>query len=377
MATDNKFPSFDDICRKAEAFVEQNPGIARMESLGTSPEGREVLAVEVTDVGVPLEQKQVAFVVCGRHGDELGTRVVGPAVLNWLASEDAAETRRRQLVVVVPVANPDGCVREEFFAPSDGLSETEDKTIAALAERYRPDAVVDVHSLGPTGHDYEMVITAHTTRCGEDQFVHNLLATKMVQAAARQGYPFGIHAVGLTDGYNNFFSGICYEHFHSVVFGMEVNHFALTPDETAASGAAAIRGLLEAGNRRFGWQCHEGYPNEILIGDFSTSVRPVGKDAAARRQSRAGIWQNRTAFTTPKREMPDLHTLKVTTEYSGDPLPVGWALCCRVRGKPVIRSVRLNQRKVDSYCCSDECSTYVFVDIEPSGPERYELTVEL
>lgn len=34
------------------------------------------------------------MVVCGQHGNELGTRSVGQAVLEWLASEEGTETKR-------------------------------------------------------------------------------------------------------------------------------------------------------------------------------------------------------------------------------------------------------------------------------------------
>ena len=73
------FPSFEDVYEKVDRFVEKNSEISRSESLGASVEGREIRAVFVTDKSVPVQDKEVAVVVCGRHGNELGTRVVGTA----------------------------------------------------------------------------------------------------------------------------------------------------------------------------------------------------------------------------------------------------------------------------------------------------------
>ncbi|MCK4301090.1 MAG: hypothetical protein KAX80_16240, partial [Planctomycetes bacterium] len=118
------FPTFEEVCSAVDGFASQHSRLASVQTLGLSPEGLPVRAVSVTGPGGSPSEKEVALVVCGRHGNELGTRVVGLALLRWLVSEAGALTRDRQRVLVVPVANPDGCVREEFFAPHDGLSET-------------------------------------------------------------------------------------------------------------------------------------------------------------------------------------------------------------------------------------------------------------
>lgn len=375
MTASGQFPPFERICEQVSAFVGRHAGIARAESLGESEQGREVLAVEVTDPAAEEEDKQVALVVCGRHGQELGTRVVGPALLEWLASPPAAETRRGQRVFVVPVANPDGCVREQFHAPSDRLSELEERTILALAERVCPDAVVDVHSLG--GSDTEAVIAAHTTRCAVDELIHHTLAAEMAEAAGRRGYPFDVEAVPFPDTYNNHFCGACYERFHCLAFGMEVSHLSLGPAEAAESGVAAIVALLEAGNRRRGWQARSGYPNEILIGNFSASIRPAGANAAERSRSREEIWRHRGAFAVPQREMPDRDTLKLTVRHEGHAPTCAWSLCCRLRGRRVIRGVRLDGRGGPVCAWQDACSTYVRATVPPAGPQAHELIVQL
>ena len=369
------FPSFDEIYRLVDRFVAKNADIAHSDALGVSEEGREIKAVYVTDKSVPASEKQVAIVVCGRHGNELGQRVVGNALLEWLSSAEGAETRRRQLVIVVPVANPDGCVRNEFLAPHDGLSRVEQNTIAALAQRHQPDAVIDVHSLKHT--DVEAILTANTSDAGEDIFVHRMLAKNMAESAARQGYPFLIESVDLAGGYNNFFSGMCYERFHSIAFGMEVNHGSLGPREAAESGVAAIKALLDAGNIRHPWELYTGYPNSILAGDFFSSVRAVGRNPAERRASRSELWQHRKSFAPLKRVVLDDGTINVVAAYSGEPLSCGFSMTCRTRGFPESAKARLNGEPVDVSCTyRDNCSTYVCVDINRLEQGEYELSVE-
>ena len=369
------FPPLEEIYRHSEQLVRRHREIARFEALGRSPEDREIWAVHVTDADVDDAEKQVAVVVCGRHGSELGTRVVGPATLDWLASPEARETRRRQHVIVVPVANPDGCVRRSFWAPHDGLSETETKTIAALAEAYQVDASIDVHSWGGS-RDGEGIVTANTGVAGEDVFIYESLAARMAGAAAQQGYPFYIHRSYRSQGYNNFYSGPCYDKFHALVFGMEVNHGCLTPRQAAESGLAVIKTLLSAGNTRAGWQMQEGYPNELLIGDFFTSIRAAGGNADQRRKSRCRIWQNRSRFARPKRVFQPPGTVRVETAYSGQALDCPFALVCRIPRSPELKRVRLNGEIVEPNTSRDECSTYVSVDVVPSGKKQYELAVE-
>jgi hypothetical protein len=89
------------------------------------------------------------------------------------------------------------------------------------------------------------------------------------------------------------------------------------------------------------------------------------------------VWQNREAFTAPTREFLPPGAVRVKLAYSGDAMSSGFAVVCRVRGLADPVAVRLNGERVDATAHTDECSTYVWVDIAPSGPEEYELLIEL
>lgn len=383
-------PSLEEIYQEIGSLAEKRSDIVENRTLGSSSEGRDIKAVYVTDKSIPQEEKEIALIICMRHGDEVGALAVARDLLDWLISEEGAETRSRQLVIIVPVANPDGFVRQEFWAPRDKLSDTEMKTIWVQAEAYQPDVVLDVHSLGRG--DLEAVITGHTSHVGEDDFIHGRLAYIMMNGAASKGYPFVIHTSGTQSLapwralpravppcfhlYNNFFCGLCHERLHSLAFGIEVNDFGLDTEEVGRSGVAAITPLLEIGNSRSAWEHESGYPNRIIRGNFLTSIRATGRDASKRRKSRTEIWQKGKFFTDPLREMPNRHTVIARTEYSGEKLSSDFAICCRVRGQPDIHSVYLNGDKTEFRTSYDGCSTYVFADVQTADAGTYELCTE-
>jgi hypothetical protein len=378
----SSFPSLEKIYEVVDRFVEENSEIAHMESVGRSDENRDVMAVHVTDKSRPVAEKEVSLIVCGRHGNELGTRTVGLGLLEWLTSERASEIREKQQIIVVPVANPDGCARKEFHAPSDGLSRLEEGIVGKLAEPYKPDAVVDVHSLWYS--ELEAVIDAHTENLGEDNMIHKRLTSRMVESAEREGYPFlstdirSIRRILRGLEYNNFLCEAFYEKNHSLVFGLELSHLTLSPEDVKRSGVACISTLLEAGNERFPWEKASGYPNRILIGDLFTSIRAGGESADERRRSRSKIWQNREHFTKPRRKTIAGNVIKVVSEYFGDELPVSFELICRIRGNPSIRRIVLNGEKIDKYYTfRDQCSTYVSASIHAEEKATYELSIEI
>ena len=383
--------SLESIEKDIGKLSANNPGTVELHSLGLSAEGRDIKAVHITDKTVPLVEKEIAVVMGLRHGDEVGVVPAVSSLLDWLVSEKGKETRSRQLVIVIPVANPDGFIKREFGVPRDRISEIEKTVILPLILECQADMVLDIHSLDRG--DLEAVITGHTTHLGEDDLIHGIAACRMVEGAAVAGYPYVSHALGVqslapwlstprpprnaSSSYNNWVCAPAYEQLHSLVIGMEVNSFSLNDDECGDSGLAAIVPLLELGNTRSSWEYAPGYPNRILRGNMLISLRAAGQSAAERRKSRAELWQKREFFSDPIKVMPTTHSIQSSIEYSGEPLSNAFSICCRIRGNPDIRDVRLNGIKTDYYIATDNCSSFVFVDVPPAGAGIYELSIEL
>lgn len=379
-----------EIEKYLDRLSNDNPSAVELHSLGTSSEGRDIKAVYVTDNNIPLDGKEVAVIMGLRHGDELGVVPAATSLLDWLVSEEAADTRRKQLVIFIPVVNPDGFVKQEFGAPRDKISEEETKIILPLILKYKADLLLDIHSL--ERGDLEAVITGNTLHLGEDDFIHTMATYKMMEGAGMAGYPYALHILGVqsrapwlstprpanynSSAYNNWVCAPAYEQLHSLVIGMEVNDFSLSEDECGKSGVAAIIPLLEMGNTRSPWEYASGYPNRILRGNMLVSLRAAGQTAEERRNSRVEIWQNREYFTDPVRMLPSANQVKAKITYSGEPLINPFSICCRMRGNPDIKAVRVNEKETKHYTATDNCSSFVYVDVPAASAGTYEVSID-
>jgi len=122
MAVFDHMPMGDEGLREIyswlDDFVKKNENIAEKMVLGKSEDGKwEIPAIIVTNKAISNDEKQIAIVTLARHGNERGGIVVGPEILNFLASDEAGETRDKQTVIVVPVCNPVGIILDEFHSP--------------------------------------------------------------------------------------------------------------------------------------------------------------------------------------------------------------------------------------------------------------------
>jgi len=381
----SKIISYDEIFNWVGRFINNNKEIAYEEIIGKSDEGRDIKAIHITNKTKNILEKQIALIIFGRHGDEIGTRVVALALIDWLASKDAKQIIDNQHIIIIPVANPDGCFHNVFGLPAENISELEKRSILQLGEKYIPDIVMDIHSVGMEKRGFnwgglEAVIIDQNADAGEDQYISRQMAAEMINDAAKAGYPFLLHTpkfyqdlkkkAGLLSdiAFNNYVNEVLYESFHSLAFGMEVNHFVLQPDDTANSGLAIIKSMFKMGNHTFPWEYYPGYPNRILSGDFLCSIKPKGVNADERRKSRKDIWSKRHLFKVPYnpyREMPNNHSIRITVAYCGEEeIAGGITVSFRIRGIPEIKKLTVNDKHVEYYSKKDECSTYLFLDLE-------------
>ena len=407
-----------------DSYVKNNSGIADKISLGRSENNKwDIPAVFVTNKTISADEKQNAIVTLARHGQERGTRVVGPEILNYLASDDASEIRDKQTVIVVPVANPEGFVLDKFNSSMYGITDLEKRIWGNLCAAYVPDMMIDYHSLGKSDGtkydrgDMEVVIPTNTTRWGMDEQVHQYVANRMVEAAAAKGWPYEIHTLEdlsfyyfgdpagtgrlpqrylqekvfllhiqnhyehydspeQTPSYSNYTNGPAYLKWHTLVFGIEVNYWAIkVEDGLAESGLAPVQALLNMGNTRFPWEKDAGYPVNILVGDFRISIRPSGKNPGERRISRAKIWEERANFDILKREiLDDPKTTLAEVSYIGENVPLEFDLCLRMR-QNLIKKVLVEDREVEFETFRDNCSTFLSIPITLKKPGLLKLQI--
>ncbi len=393
-----------------DTFVRENRNIADKIVLGKSEDNKwEIPAVIVTNKSISDDEKQIAMVTLARHGQERGARVVGPEILNYVASDDASEIRNKQTVIVVPIVNPVGVVLDEFHSTMYGITDHEKMVFGNLCAAYPPDMMIDYHSLGKSGPKYdrgdmEVIIPANTTKWGMDEQIYQYVANKMAEAAAAKGWPYEIHTLEdlsfyyfgeektgrlpqrylqekvfllhiqnnyehydfpkKMPGYTNYTNGPAYNKWHTLVFGMETNHWSIkVEDGLAESGAVPCQVLLHMGNIRFPWEKDFGYPTNILCGDFRISIRPSGKNSGERRISREKIWNERFNFDILRREMlEDRETTLAEVGYLGENIPLEFNLCLRMR-QNVIKKVMVKDQEVKFETFKDDCSTFLSIPI--------------
>ena len=411
----------NEIYQWLDKFISDNESIAYKKILNKSSGKWDVPAVFITNRDIPDDDKQIAVVTLARHGQELGTRVVGPEIINYLASNDAKTIRDTQVVIIVPIVNPEGFILNEFHSSMTSLTKSERLTLGELFKSLPPDMITDIHSLGKVegskyDHgDMEVIIPANTTRWAMDEQIHLYVAQKMREAAESAGWPYEIHTledlaayyfggteignmpwmyiqekvfllhmlgssdnydVPIESAYTNYTCGPAYLKWHTLVFGMETNHWAITkPSDIALSGMIPCSALLKMGSTRFPWEKDRGYPVNIILGDFRISIRPVGKNALERRISRIKLWGERTKFSMPQREMPNQETTIARVRYFGESLPLQFALCLRMRQSP-IESVAINGKELEFETFKDSCSIFIYIPLSIDRAGTVELTIK-
>ena len=167
-----------------------------------------------------------------------------------------------------------------------------------------------------------------------------------------------------------------YLKWHTLVFGIETNHWAVSVENgLAESGLAPLQALINMGNTRFPWEKYSGYPANILVGDFRISIRASGKNPGERRVSRENIWRERANFDILKRGVTD--DPKVTTAevgYIGENVPLELDLCLRMR-QDRIEKVLIEEKEVAFDTFKDNCSTFLSIPITLRKPGLLKLKV--
>jgi hypothetical protein len=377
----------------------KHPDLVAVEKVAVTAEKRPLYAVTVTDGSVADTDKQHVLVAAGHHGSEESGRLVALALIGWLVSAAAEETRARQKIVIMPNMSPDSAEADTYLLPGDvsvmrdhapgGPKTPEGKAFEKIADRLQPEVYVDMHARGGSGCSYDMVLWSEPITYSEDDYLLHKIAAEMGDAGERAGIPHLVHPLS----WPGFMSespdatsanAFCYRRYKSLSFLTETaesNEFAFPARDRARSGLARIRALLARGNRRHPKLRYEGYPC-YLAGMFEKGLVAVGKTAAARRRSRVDIWRNfgkLREFKSEVPERPDLKRLRV--DYRGARLSNGVGFQTLVRGRRMIDYVKVNgtrlrQSETHGYCgWHHGCSTFVVVAAPDFGRGKYEILI--
>ena len=292
---------------------------------GTSREGRAIWAVAITDPSVPPEDKQHALLSGLHSGVERSATQAILAIMEWLlAGDDAAarETLRRQVVLCVPVAHPDGYVKGEHGmlyvdwtadGPRDPAALPEGVAFQKLVDEFVPDIHADVHGINLGFAACTMLENSAASYSNlalrpyhreiidwmdqaalEEDFCSDTQESdsELVYWGPEMGGEFAQRAWrGRPRTYGALYG---YWQYHTMVLASEIRW--------AQSGVARHRRLFQVGNETWPGENVAGYPTRVVLTNDYHMVVARGETAAARRASRVELWNRRESMAVG---MPD------------------------------------------------------------------------
>lgn len=312
------WPPYGKIAAVLRHWDEQAHPNYTLEALGESVEGRTVYAVTMTDPEVPIADKEHALVTALHAGIERGAATTVMSIIEWFLSGDplAAEILRNQVVVFLPLPDPDRYEKGEFTPIYGSWNEdgplNPDKVpeavyVQQVFERFQPDVHADIHGVSLDFEKYIMFECSATSYSNPAlRPFHREIIRQMDAAALDAGFPsdtgeadaeriFG--GPGLANIERRTWSGrpryyaatYLYHHFHTLIGATEV--------AWERSGLVRHQRLMEIGNERWPGYYHKGYPNRVIMGNTHAQLVAYGPTAAARRASRIALWNGMDGFT--------------------------------------------------------------------------------
>jgi hypothetical protein len=307
------WPPFEAVEALLRRWAREHPDRMRLDALTRSAEGRAVHAVRLTDPSVDDCDKEHALLTCLHSGVERSGTTALLCILEWLLSDDALarETLRRQVVVGVPVAHPDGYVHGyhgnvygpwAFTGPQDPRHMPEAMAIKGLMDLYQPELHADLHGMSLDFAKYAMLENSGNPYSNLGLRCHNREIVRLMdEAALAEGYPSDwqesdseqvfwgpeLESMGLKlwEGRPRVYAAVyCHNLYHTLLSASEVNW--------ERSGLLRHRRLLRVGNETWPGEYYAGYPTRVMLSNQHQMITAYGSTAAARRRSRVEIWNS-------------------------------------------------------------------------------------
>ena len=321
-----------------------HPKLLRVESRGLSGQNLPVYLLRITDPSVPDADKQVCLVTTLHCGPERSGATGALAFAEWLLGDAplAVETRKRQIVLVMPIVNPLAFFHTDRFRNEHGVDpytgtgpvgklwdvktlslltpERAPELVAVLSviDEYRPEVHADLHGTGLQEYApgqlgarrmYQGQIMTEITGGAYSNYALRpwdwRVTEAMIEAGKAAGFPSDRFEA---DAQRTFWGpelaplGKKLWHgaplFYSAHYGYAKYHTMPITQEVAweASLVARMQGLMKIGNAAWLDERAPGYPvNRIkhFVGHYVTAY---GTTAAERRESRVELWNRQADF---------------------------------------------------------------------------------
>ncbi len=381
-------PTGAEVIQHLKSICKQFPQYCKLLRFDQSDEGRPLEGIVITEKSVPKKIKQHCLIIGGRHGNEESGRIQALGIIDYLVSAAAKKTREQQCVIILPNMNPDGAAQDIYKRP-DGVNVCNDyadknpcpetRAYLKVIEMYPPDAVVDLHARGFTGHSHDMVIHPGTRDYTQDHVIMAEVVKDMVKAGEAAGAIHISHPMTWDGWVSDSPVEQCYRNFKSLCVlteSAESNSHSRTLAQRKKIGVARIKALLKHGNKRHPQSHFSGYPYNCVLGLSNLAVVPYGNDARARRRSRTEIWTQSKHFTAlGSGGLEEANIKRAKLSYAGKAIGSGIGLQVRMTGKRRLKSITINGKPVSNKNAistwKDDSSTFVVVFIKNLKPDTY------
>jgi hypothetical protein len=302
MAQRGTRPDYEDTLQAIEIAKARAATRVNVRILGKSIEGREIPCVVCTDPSIPDEQKQRVYVVAGQNGTRESGRAIALALIEFLSCDDpqAQDILRRQIIAIVPCANPDGAqqnsprnARNIDIARSFRIDEPSTTPEGWLIERFglafAPEVYVGLHGRG-TGLMKEYTSLSAAWGFSSDPYFLMIMAAEMARAAEEAGFPqFELRPPqDLLDTHatEDSLEAKLAAEVKSLSFRIEAVEQYYREPEWRACGMARLRRLLQFGQEDAFGLGEPGYPCMLISNARLYGLIAHGQTVAARRQNR-------------------------------------------------------------------------------------------
>lgn len=324
-------PSFGEIAATLQFWSEKNPDKFTLETRGKTKEGLPVFLARITDKSARDDDKQVVLITATHSGAERTGATSVMCFAEWLLgnSREAAETRRKQIVLLMPVVNPWGyeTVESPFNSQGgdpysgqrgkawnlDSLTLKEPakapETVALISvfDAFKPEVQWDMHGVPLRWNGNQVVESCGTaySNCSLRPWDWRITEA-MIAEARKAGY--GIDR-GEADSQRLFFGPdmppladrlwVGRPFFYTAMYGYARYHTLLGTCEVGyeESAVARLRGLMRIGNRVWEGEKAVGYPVNVMKSIVGNWLMAAGRNTTERRHSRVELWQRQGTFT--------------------------------------------------------------------------------
>lgn len=312
-------------------WAEKHRSVFSFEKRGASVEGMPVYLAKITDRSVPDADKQVALITATHSGAERTGATSVMRFAEWLLGDsgEAAETRRKQVVLLMPVVNPWGYAAAESPFNSQGIDvysgqrgkawnldtltlkepakAPEIVALQSVFDEFKPEVQWDMHGVPLLWNGNQVVESCGTAYSNYSLRPWDWRVTEaMIDEARQAGY--GIDR-GEADTQRLFFGPdmpaladrlwLGRPFFYNSMYGYARYHTLLGTCEVGweESGVARLRGLMRIGNRVWDGETIAGYPVNVMKSLVGQWLVASGRNATERRRNRVELWRRQGAFT--------------------------------------------------------------------------------